>query len=292
MDNIPDIDQIKASFSNVNDLEFIQQGGFKAVYKINIGNREEALKVIFIPNSGNEEISSIELRLIREIKILEELDSPFTVKLGSIAPEKKVIDGHNYICYSEEFLEGNSVRTEIKKNRSIPYREIKRLFICLLATINEFKRIGVVHRDIKPDNIIKTGVQGREYVLLDLGLAFIREGTNLTPDTRAIPGTPLYLAPEMLKTGFRERLNFRADLYSAALTTYEYAVLHNPFENPRHSIYQTLLTIGSAKIDQLENLRPDFPAYFCKMINQSLKRIPAIRPGNIDKLLHDLEERE
>tara|TARA_R110002124_G_C8950160_1_gene513273 strand:- start:2269 stop:2511 length:243 start_codon:yes stop_codon:yes gene_type:complete len=80
--------------------------------------------------------------------------------------------------------------------------------------------MNIVHRDIKPLNIIKTGKKGREFVLIDLGIAFYLSGTNFTRDSNKVPGSAPYLAPEFFKPNFRERMDFRSDLYNVGLTIY------------------------------------------------------------------------
>lgn len=101
----------------------------------------------------------------------------------------------------------------------------------------------VVHRDIKPQNIIRTDNPSRQFVLLDLGLAYSMRESGITRDSVAIPGTLLYIAPEMLKPHFREALDFRSDLYTAALTVYEYATRVHPFRSTPQAAGQTLYRI-------------------------------------------------
>lgn len=289
MNNIPRIEDIKNAFTEINEIEFVAEGGFKAVFNVIIKDKHEALKIIFIP-TDTEDYSSTNERILREVTILERLDSPYIVKLGSLERGTKQIGEYEYICYSEEFLFGENLRTSIKAKIQPPFYEIRKLFFCLLKSIRALKEFGVIHRDIKPDNVIRTGIEGREYVLLDLGLAFIRNNINFTPNQNMIPGTINYYAPEMLKPNFRNTLDYRADLYSAALTVYEFATSRNPFENSHNTLYQTLMRIERGDIEPLEKYRNDLPQDFCNIVNQSLKTIPALRPGNIDKLINQVEE--
>ena len=77
---------------------------------------------------------------------------------------------------------------------------------------------------------MKLNRSDRSYVLLDLGIAFSIVDTPLTfdPSHRLPPGTYQYIAPEILQPNFRESLDFRSDVYAAALTVYEYAAGQHP----------------------------------------------------------------
>jgi len=76
-----------------------------------------------------------------------------------------------------------------------------------------------------------------------MGIAFVVGGTRLTLDSRDVPGTLYYIAPEMLDTNFRQSLDYRADLYTIGLTLYEYATGMNPFARRDEAQYTTLYRI-------------------------------------------------
>lgn len=148
---------------------------------------------------------------------------------------------------------------------------------------------GVVHRDIKPDNVMKTNLVDRPHVLLDLGIAFHVGGTPITQDAGRIPGTPYYLAPEMLDAGFRQNLDHRADLYTIGLTLYEFATGVNPFKDASPPKFTTLYRIKTLQPKPLQECRPDLPPDFCALVDQLMKKIPALRPAHIPTLLKRLE---
>lgn len=289
MENIPKLEDIAVAFPDLENIEFIQTGGFKAVYKVAYLGKQEALKIIYIPSNNDEDYNAIGDRTKREINLLSQIKSPFIVKLGNIETQIKEINGCNYICYSEEFLQGKSLRELIKDNYTASFKDLKTLFLEMLNVLESFKPLNIIHRDIKPENIIKTDILGREYVLLDLGVAFIKDGLNFTTNQSAIPGTLNYYAPEMLKANFRANLDFRADLYAVALTIYEFATKRNPLVESNGDIAQTLQNIGFKETLNLQNVRTDLPVEFCELINQSLKKIPALRPGNIERLIKQVE---
>ena len=157
------------------------------------------------------------------------------------------------------------------------------------SAVDELWQSNVVHRDIKPDNVMALSDDKRPYVLLDLGVAFVVGGTPLTRDPRNVHGTLYYLAPEMLEPSFRENLDLRADLYAVGLTLYEYACGANPFMRREDAQYTTIQRIYRDTPTPLHELRSDLPVEFCKMIDQLLKKRPALRP-NIGNLKRKMEE--
>jgi serine/threonine protein kinase len=125
-------------------------------------------------------------------------------------------------------------------------------------------------------------------VLLDLGIAYGLLDTALTRDTQLIPGTVRYLAPEMLRQGFRQTLDFRADLYSAALRVFEYTAQIHPLARTRDDLIETLSRIATQAPRSLKKERPDFNDGFCRLIDQALKKKPALRPANLPRILIQL----
>ena len=296
MISIP-IEKIQEFFSDYTDVEYIDKGGFKIVYKGTIGDKKEALKLFMLPNEKdiyspdelkNELIEESKKRIIRELQILEKSKSPYIVKLGNLKPNEGKIDDYHFICYSEEFLEGENLATLIRNNYKPKEKEIIDLLICLFKAVeNIWTDSKAVHRDIKPLNIIKTNDLLRPFVLLDLGIAYIINETPLTvePSQRLPPGTTRYFAPEMLMPNFRGNLDFRSDLYTIGVTAYEFAAGIHPLAKQGDDLGVTFSRILNEKPKSLCDYRDDFSSEICAFINQLLKKVVALRPSNIKSLI-------
>lgn len=295
----PKPEEIEAAFPAFQEVHFLNSGGFKAVYKIVINGNREAFKIVCIPEiSGvdpevGKEIRKESLgRITREIKILNDCKSQQIVKLGAIQPTVMVLGGREYVAYSEEFLAGNSLRELINQAVTPSEEDIRLLFLSLIKAIQELWSLNIIHRDIKPDNVMKLDRKDRCYVLLDLGIAYSIGDTPLTfdPSNRLPPGTYRYLAPEMLQPGFRESLDFRCDMYAAALTIYEYAAGQHPLAKNKDDLIATLSRVIRESPKSLREYRPDLSPFLIGTIDQMLKKIPALRPSNINMLINKLEE--
>lgn len=286
----PVIQKVRKIVQEAKILEEIGSGGFKVVYKAEVNDTLEAVKLVKIPDDEEEDFREENLRrVLRELDILSKCSSPYLVKLGSIAPRTCEIDKIVYVLYSEEYIPGNSLRNLIFTGWQPEKEELAILGICMLQAVQELSALNVIHRDIKPDNIIKTESEERPYILLDLGLAFLVGGSRITRDSARVPGTLYYIAPEMLDQGFRQNLDYRADLYTIGLTLYEFASGINPFARRGDEQFTTLYRIKTQKPIPLEEIREDLPRPLCKLIDQLMRKIPGLRPANIENLIKQLE---
>ena len=150
---------------------------------------------------------------------------------------------------------------------------------------------GLIHRDIKPANVIKLNDPNRPFVLIDLGIAFGLLETGLTYNAafRGPPATFRYLAPEMANPAFRSNLDYRSDLYTSALTCFEYAAGQHPIARDSDDMIRTVTRAIHDAPKPLQDLRPEFSPAFCKLIDQLLKKKPSLRPANLDSLIKQME---
>jgi serine/threonine protein kinase len=229
------------------------------------------------------------------VRVLEQCKSPALVKLGSITPAEIKWDNQDFVVYSEEFLDGSDLRKLVRPPTHPDEAELRLLLITLLKAIQELWALPgrVIHRDIKPDNVVRLNNPNRRFVLLDLGIAFAVMETALTldPEHRLPPGTIPYLAPEMLRPDFRESLDYRSDIYSAALTVYEYAAGQHPLQRSPEDLLKTLSRILREPPKPLRDLRPDLSPFFLQTIDRMLKKLPALRPSNLSSLIQQLQNK-
>lgn len=291
---IPETSLLRDALRLESDPVHIGTGGFKAVYRVRMPSGvDEAVKAVYIPDALNEEdLVHRELliaRAQREVKAIDECGSPNIVRLGSLPATLRRIGGSDYLVYSEEFLPGRSLEKWIGNPPPPPYATLHEIFGVLIGLIRELVGIGYLHRDIKPDNIMDTGLAGRRFVMLDLGIAYKMHGTQLTQASTP-PGTVRFMAPELLRPDYKDNMDFRCDLYSAGLTVYVLASGMHPFApHPEHA-YATVYRIIHTIPPPLARLRPDLPGRFCAMIDRCIKKAPALRFARIELVENELME--
>jgi len=270
----------------------IGQGGFKQVFEIEINGTKEALKVTKLfdeneidPDKQEELKNELLARSIREVKLIKKLGGNNIVSLGSIDATVIDADDKPFFLYTEEFIPGKTLDVAIRDNaNNLPsFDEVKTLFKTGLDILQTFEQNRIIHRDIKPQNIMMTEDAARPFVFFDLGIAFDQQGTSLTARTFA-PGTLRYRAPETLDPDYKSSIDIRSDLFSFAATTFEFAAGVHPIHPSKATPGETFYRLLKVNAESLTSKRADFPAAFCNLIDRCLKKKPALRPRLSDAI--------
>ena len=249
-----------------------------------------AIKILHAHLAGDGELCE---RFRREMAVTRGLGHPNIVR---------VFDLHQHgrrPCFSMELLQGRSLDALLIEEGPLPSQEARRIASGICAALQAVHRAGVVHRDLKPQNVFVTTDGAAK--LLDFGLARVLAETPLTSKD-AIPGTPGYLAPELLAG---ERADARADLYALGATLFEMLCGRRPFgsSNPYAAQREELRLdprISDADGEILRRaLEPDPEQRFLDA-SQMLRALsgeavprahgvpPPIAAGEFDVLVHDV----
>lgn len=298
-DSAKDPSLLQPHFEIFDNFAFMKKGGYKYVFRVHrVGDGEEVLKIIQLPEipDGLSTAQEDEARAIREqelgrarreVSVLRDCKSPFVVKLGTVDPDVSLVCGSESLSYSEELLPGGNLLDSMKPGTTPSEAEVRSLMYCLLSAINDlWGQQRIVHRDIKPGNVMRTGVVDRPFVLLDLGIAYDVNQPGLTVRRDFDPPmTYRYMAPEMADPNFRENLDYRSDLYTAALTVFEFAAGRHPIAESGDDAVKTVSRALHKEPKKLEDLRPDLDRGICRTIDQLLKKKPLLRPATLPRLL-------
>src|SRR5579884_1383303 len=218
------------------------------------------------------------LRFQQEGAVLSTLTHPNIVEVYGT-----FLEGHtSYIIM--ELLDGQTL-AEVMQTGPLPLERVRNLGRHVAAAIAFGHERGIVHRDIKPNNIM---VVGNDHVkVTDFGIArILRQGLTLNTLTGSSVGTPLYMAPEQIEG---EKVDGRADIYSLGAVLYQAVTGRPPFEG------DDPLTIAFKHVHKApqppSELRPHLPEDWDALILKALAKNPADRfatAGELEKALTTL----
>jgi len=204
----------------------VGEGGMGVVYKarqISI-DRVIALKML---NAQMAQDPTWVQRFYNEAKACSRLQHPNTIRMFDFG---QTSDGRLFMTM--EFLDGQSLRQALQNGPLAPQRVVKVLIQCC-ASLAEAHSIGIIHRDIKPDNVFLLNMAGSpDFVkLLDFSVAKLLEGDRMKTQAGVVFGTPQYMSPEQ---GRGLPLDARSDLYALGILAFEMLNGNVPFndDNP------------------------------------------------------------
>jgi serine/threonine-protein kinase len=236
-------------------------GGQGSVFKGTCNGHEAAIKA-FTPTTDPR-------RVDREMELLRAIDCDNLVrvidatKLTILAVEVSVIA---YEFHSNGDLMGHLQPTA----PSLTAAELGRIGREIGGAIEALWGQRIVHRDVKPANIVRAG-DGR-FVLVDVGLARHIDRSAISVVGSA-PGTPGFMSPEQAMG--RKALTIHADAFSLGVTLYTLAAKRHPFNGNQGVIMQRLVPTS------LHSLRPDLPEALCRAIDKLMSLRPSGRPTNL-----------
>jgi serine/threonine protein kinase len=206
--------------------EKIGQGGMGVVYKAHHLGLDIPVAVKVLTNLS--EIPDAQERFLREARIAAKLRHPSIVGVLNVGCEENI----HFIVM--EYVEGTTLQKIIEKRGKLPPREAVPLAVAVLEALQLAHENGIVHRDVKPENILVE--KGGAVKLADLGLARIGGVSNLTqPNT--VLGSPYYVAPEQAENP--SAADCRADIYSLGCTLYHMVTGKIPF--PGNTVIEVVM---------------------------------------------------
>jgi formylglycine-generating enzyme required for sulfatase activity/serine/threonine protein kinase len=223
MDTSHDFSGLRISEQIARDYEIIRllgKGGMGEVYlaeQLRVGRRRVALKVLNRACSDNPELIK---RFENEAASAGRVHHPNVVM---IYESRVTDDGQVYVAM--EYVEGKDLREIIKERGTLSLEDVIDITQQICAGLGAAHKLGIVHRDIKPDNImISRGEDGARVVkLLDFGIARLLEGgTNSSAtQTGVVMGTPYYMSPEQARGQTSDKIDSRSDIYSLGMVVYQ-----------------------------------------------------------------------
>jgi len=237
----------------------IGSGGFGVVYEAWDGRLERTVAVKAIESSGDTGG-----RVLREAQAAARLNHPGIVTLYEMGEE-----GGNALLVTEH-VDGPTL-AELSRSGALSDREIGEIGADLCEALDHAHSRGVVHRDIKPQNVLVAEDGEPRAKLMDFGIARLADAASLTAPGDVV-GTLAYMSPEQAEG---REAGPQADVYSLALMLYECWTGENP--NRRATPAATARAIG-ARPRPLRRLRPDLPRELSAALDAALQPRPSHRP--------------
>jgi eukaryotic-like serine/threonine-protein kinase len=205
-------------------------------------------------------------RFLREIRLSSQLEHPRIARLLD-SGEKDWI-----VYYVMTFVDGPTLREHLGRVWKLPVAEALRLADNLLDALEHAHRHDIVHRDVKPENIV---LGGEGAVLLDFGIARAVSAAGSDRLTRSgiAVGTSTYMSPEQI-TALKE-IDHRSDIYSLGCVLFEALAGQPPFQHRNEAVVLQLHLTQPAP--DLRTLRPDTPRELAEGIARALAKAPEAR---------------
>jgi serine/threonine-protein kinase len=200
-------------------VRLLGRGGMGAVYLARdlALDREVAIKVLKADSSARE----VQEQLRREARTAARLSHPNVVPLHAFGE----LEGMPYFVMG--YVRGESLAARLRRDGRLPEEDARRILADLADALQHAHRQGVVHRDVKPDNVLLDDDSGRA-LLTDFGVARALGGSETLTAAGKVVGTPSYMSPE--QAAGRADIDGRSDIYSLGVMAYAMLSGRLPFE--------------------------------------------------------------
>ncbi len=256
-------------------LKELGKGGMGVVYlgeNVETGDR---VAVKLLPPELTRTSKYVE-RFRREALAVSQFEHPNIIKVLDVGEENGV---H---FFAMEYLEGPTLRDLLKQRGRLTISEAVRVTTAICDALDLAHSRGIIHRDVKPDNIMADA--DGTFKVMDFGIAHAEEGTRLTV-TGTIMGTPEYMSPEQASGGPVDR---RSDIYSMGIVLYEMLTGKAPF---RAETALEVLQMHITKIPEPPKLlNPEIPGNVANVIGKMIEKQPANRYDSFRHVMNALNQ--
>lgn len=255
--------------------EIIGVGGMSVVYKAydNIDDRTVAVKILKEEFLANEEFRR---RFKNESKAIAVLSHSNIVKVYDVSFGDRL----QYIVM--EYIEGITLKEYIEQQKTIPWKEVLHFVIQILRALQHAHDKGIVHRDIKPQNILL--LQNGTIKVTDFGIARFSRGETRSMTESAI-GSVHYISPEQAKG---ELTDDKADIYSVGVVLYEMLTGTLPFQGD--SAVSVALMQVNEEPKMPHEINPEIPIGLEQITIKAMQKVARDRYQSAAEMLLDLEE--
>jgi serine/threonine protein kinase/tetratricopeptide (TPR) repeat protein len=255
-------------------LEMLGEGGMGSVYKAHDREltRTVALKVIRPDLVRNPAIVE---RFKQELRLSHQVTHKNVFRIYDLG------EGEGVKFITMEYIEGKDLRTLIREKKKFTPEETVSVIQQVCQALDAAHSVGVIHRDLKPQNIMQDG-SGR-ILVMDFGLARTLQGDGMT-QTGALVGTVEYMSPEQ---ALGKQLDQRSDIFALGLIFYELLTGNKPFV--AESDIASLVKRTQERATPVSDVDRQIPVALSGIVSKCLERNPAARFASIQELIEEIE---
>jgi predicted Ser/Thr protein kinase len=256
--------------------EVLGRGGMGVVYKgIDTSlERDVAIKMMDVMIAQDPNFLK---RFQSEARALAKLQNPNIVTVFALR------ETEFGVCIVMEFVKGKTLADLLKASQLVPIPRVVNIFKQVCSALDHAHRENVIHRDIKPGNIMLA--DGDVVKVTDFGLAKIQKNAVSTM-TMGTAGTLYYMSPEQIRG--LGNVDNRGDIYSAGMALYESLTGRVPF-NPEDPDFVIAQSIVEGKITAVDKMNPSVPKELAKIVMKSIDKDPAKRYQTAAEMAQALE---
>jgi eukaryotic-like serine/threonine-protein kinase len=263
---------IGQTISHYKILEKLGEGGMGVVYKAEDTKLKRTVALKFLPK-GLEAHEPERARFLQEAQAASALNHPNICSIHTI----EEYDGQQFI--DMELVDGKNL-SGLLKEKELSLKDMLNIAIQICEGLNSAHKKGVVHRDIKPDNIMLTddGI----VKIMDFGLAKLK-GTSKLTKTQSTLGTLAYMSPEQARG---EEVDQRSDIFSFGVVLYEMVTGRRPFKGEHEAAM--MYSLMNENPEPLARYKTDVPTELQHIIDKSLAKERGERYQHIDEMVADM----
>ncbi len=263
---------INQNISHYKILEKLGEGGMGVVYKAEDTKLKRTVALKFLPKG-------LEAHEPERARFLQEAQAASALNHYNICSIHTIEEFEDQQFLDMEFVEGKTL-SGLLKEKELSFKDVLNIAIQICEGLNSAHKKGVVHRDIKPDNIMLTG--DGIVKIMDFGLAKLKGASKLTK-THSTFGTLSYMSPEQARG---EEVDHRSDMFSFGVVLYEMITGRRPFRGEHEAAM--MYSLMNENPEPLARYKTDVPTELQHIIDKSLAKERGERYQHIDEMVADM----
>lgn len=262
-------------------------GGYQLVKRIGSGGMGEVYRAVQVALGRQVAIKILSPELTEDRtfvdRFMTEARAAGKLNHPNVAQVHEVGESDGIYYYSMEYLAGGSVQERIRGGRALELAESIKVVLGCARALEYAEKHGVIHCDIKPDNLMLT--EDDEVRLTDLGIArTVKSMAEKVKQEGGVLGSPHYMAPEQARG---EPIDHRVDIYALGATFYRVISGRTPFsgKNAREIMEKQVYEEPAG----LRSINPEIPQAVCRVVTRMMKKKPEKRYQHARELIKELE---